>query len=1364
MFDRILDKISIASVNLLANNNLENTKNIEELKKKKDKKVIGFPLLLNIQDNKKKSILYYYSAKKQDAFLYLLKKKKYWKIKLLIKDIINTYKDKEFLSDFSLNFIYEHIKNKNSIKLLKNSDVFNLLLILSQELLKYSYDDNSIINDKNTKILKMSCFLLRYICLNETKSTMLDDCFILIFLMKLNYILNKKKVQNKYIKGNHNFHFYLLLLYYYIYVYNNTKSIVLLPSKLIFRCEFNDINELSLVYKKYDFLKNNLYNVNRYGTYAINDYNNFSIFDNYIKKKKHIFFLKTNYLINFNCLKENFNVFFKFNDISNVHFIIDLSKLKILQMNLHEHSVKSKFDVINESLNNFMQFSLNTLFKLNNYNTKDNEKFIYEESKKNKINIVRNNDDSLNKAINKSNKLRKNILLKNINNKKKNGNNKIILTELVYQLLDYVTLNEKMYYNNKNNIIENSLNEIINYIEKKYKLKYVSNAKDTGISHNENKKYKDGKNLDNEENILFNIINTENKLKNKNNLNLENLLKKINELLNIIQNSSIFINTGLHIILRNIFINNLNSLNMDLLFLINMYSNNNFKRKFFHYDLKYVEAEDNSYGNITEKEGKDSYKNENIKNELEKDNEKFNTTLNTPSLNLPSLNLPSLNKSEEENDFNLEIKKKLHIKKRQNSNIYNELAIIIKIFANCFSARDLCFNSFSLLYFMYKNLLQNVLSISFNFTYFISAEFFFFNDSINFHSLINLKKELIPSSLYFDSIRAFTNIKSHYKYFINEIKKRKRKDKRKKIILLENLNRGNEEMKILCENEKKKKKNKKTFESFLEDVDKMLKEEILEKKINDKNILYSEGKKKKKNVLLDEHMYMISKYNHHFYNLHDRFLPIYTYSKKYNIYKNKIWIKNKKKKKKKKCEKNDEKKKKKIDIVFVHGLRGSALRTWRFSNLYDNGSSYYFYNKNNKLKKINNEKNVIYNNNIKLNEINSKNRFNFFENLKKENKNSNETYTNSLKEKIEKGKIEIKKKDEFFNVKNNNMSKLKEKENVIIFDETRKKIRQCLKVKNNFHFIINKNIINKLMLNYKHNQNILPMYTNTNVINKNVFKCVFLRNQKLKNDLDLYSDLLSYQLWPIYLLYPHKKNSNIYIFDYYSPLYPDNTFYTKKYLKKKEEKKNRYSYVNILNYFFNKKSDEYNKKKYFYTDRMNLEELSNFLLKKLKNINLGKNNDIIFIAHSMGGLLTQYVLLKNDDILNKTKFIFFYASPHFGSPLSSTALLFKTFLSPYVYQLNDYDSTLSYLQYCFRERIKNRGIKVYSFSESEKTPLPIIGLHTMIVPSMFAYLNYSQIFAIIKNCNHVEISKLNSEEDIKYYYLNKAIKKLLKKD
>ncbi|KMZ99493.1 hypothetical protein PVNG_06500 [Plasmodium vivax North Korean] len=523
-------------------------------------------------------------------------------------------------------------------------------------------------------------------------------------------------------------------------------------------------------------------------------------------------------------------------------------------------------------------------------------------------------------------------------------------------------------------------------------------------------------------------------------------------------------------------------------------------------------------------------------------------------------------------------------------------------------------------------------------------------------------------------------------------------------------------------------------------------------------------------------------------------------------------------------------KKKKVDIVMVHGLRGNALRTWRFSNLYHNSPNYRFYYRNDNLKRY--EKGVT---NTKTGSSDSANEsddstdggkhyvWSFLDiNGKKEEELCNQSLSGSSS--LEKNEVK-EKEDELFTAINNNTDKFKGNRNVFLFDESSREIRNCIKIRNSFRFVANEDLINMMLLNYKHNQNVFSVYADTRIINKNIFKSIFLNNNKLKNDLDLYSDLLSYLLWPVYLLFPRSRRSNIFIFNYHSPLYPDGSYYVKRGRRngrgdsarrdklergegeggeegregdeegrgaeKKEEnhpertrvgllngsingedKKepdsqgHMFSYLSSINSLFTKKEESheqcFNKQKYFYTDRMNLEELSIFLLKKLKGINIGRHNDIIFIAHSMGGLLTQYVLLKNDDILRRTKFVFFYASPHFGSPLSSTAFLFKTFLSPYVYQLNDYDSTLSNLQYSFRERIKDSTVKVYSFSESEKTPLPIIGVHTMIVPSVSSYLNYSKMFTIIKDCNHLEISKLNSEDDVKYHYLNRAIREVLR--
>ncbi|ANQ08271.1 Uncharacterized protein PCOAH_00026850 [Plasmodium coatneyi] len=1587
MYDKFWEKISFASVNLLSKLNFGDSKrdgkNLKGIKKGK-KNVTTLPLLLRIEDDtrREKKKKFQDSYKKEQPFLYLLKKSKYTQIKILFNDIVETYTERQFLSDISLNFLCSLARTEKCANILSARDAQTVLLILSRELLTKRDgevaatrgdghcdvegvtdhgEDPPLENDRDVKILKTSCYLLRNLFLNMEGSDMVDDSFVILFLTKLNYVLDKKNdLRKKDFRNNYSFYFYVLLLYYYLYVYNNTRKVVFFPGGRIFKYSFGDTNEMTAVHKKYDSMKDtSLYNMERYGiyteTYNSLDKDEDKKEEDYFNKKKYTHFLKNNYSINFDCLKENIHLFFKFNDMMNVHFITHMDKLKVFKVTSHECVLRRKSHLMSESVNSYLMLCLRLLFKLNNKQEGDN----YTQAKCN--NGVPNNSNengrggkkndthffTSEKEKNKRKKVPTNLLLTNINNKKESQTNKLILTELLYQAIDYVTLNEEMPpYSNKenNNIIENGLSEIVNCLEKKFKLKYVGSSKDVEYpSQSESKKKsKNEKNADSEENILFNIINIDNKKKNKNNLNVETLLKRINDLLNIGNDPFVYVQSGLHIIVRNMCLNRLNSLNIDFLFLINLYSNNNFKNKFFHYDWKLVTppwASENAGKSDYQAEHRESSSGDATQttpvgapNEAEsggqaatKEGEKPDNlpssslpSMSLPSVSLPSVSLPNLNLSAlytpltnkaEDDSFKPEANKKAQsIARKKKKRIYKELSLCLKIIANNFASKDLSFSSFSVLYFMYKNILDNVVKISFNFMYFISAEFFFFNDNMNFLSLVNLKRELIPSSVYFDSIRAFTNIKSHYKYFLGLTRKGVQKEEEKQKqeqkeqvkvrkyqpILLSSL-RGDtgedvhsgddehtgEEKTPQGEQEKVKKKRRKEetvraesgiipqpwrtpYDLFLDSVDNLLKDTKVYEKLNSNEFLceypthqtYYLAKKKKKNkILLDEHMYMISSYNHHFYNLHDRLLPVYTYSKMCHIDRKKGILPGEAQRWKRKKMGNHtmetniaakpsrrRKKKKKVDIVMVHGLRGNALRTWRFSNLYHNSPNYRFYYRNDNLKKY--EKGVT-----KIQTLNSdsanesddstdESKHYMWSFLDINGKREDKANSQSLSEQSSLQKNELKEKeDELFSAINDNTDKFKENQNVFLFDESSKEIRKCIKIRNNFRFLPNEDLIHMLLLNYKCNQNVFPIYADTRIINKNIFKSIFLKNKKLKNDLDFYSDLLAYLLWPVYLLYPRSRRSNIFIFNYHSPLYPDGNYYVKRgrhsgrgdstKRDKMEERENSeegkgvecgegrsvetkeesytegrtaeggttegnteenrvgllnssingedkqpdsqgymFSHLSSLNYLLWKKEENHeeylNKKKYFYTDRMNMEELSIFLLKKLKGINIGRHNDIIFVAHSMGGLLTQYVLIKSDDILSKTKYVFFYASPHFGSPLSSTAFLFKTFLSPYVYQLNDYDSNLSNLQYSFRERIKDSTVKVYSFSESEKTPLPFIGVHTMIVPSVSSYLNYAKMFTIIKDCNHLEISKLNSEDDVKYHYLTRAIREVLR--
>ncbi|XP_059433338.1 uncharacterized protein LOC132166525 [Corylus avellana] len=67
-------------------------------------------------------------------------------------------------------------------------------------------------------------------------------------------------------------------------------------------------------------------------------------------------------------------------------------------------------------------------------------------------------------------------------------------------------------------------------------------------------------------------------------------------------------------------------------------------------------------------------------------------------------------------------------------------------------------------------------------------------------------------------------------------------------------------------------------------------------------------------------------------------------------------------------------------------------------------------------------------------------------------------------------------------------------------------------------------------------------------------------------------------------------------------------------------------------------------------------EVSSMLLEKLVAVGVG-NRPVVFVTHSMGGLVVKQMLYKAkaeniDSLVNKTIGVVFYSCPHFGSKLA----------------------------------------------------------------------------------------------------------------
>ncbi|XP_043713383.1 uncharacterized protein LOC122661930 isoform X2 [Telopea speciosissima] len=172
-----------------------------------------------------------------------------------------------------------------------------------------------------------------------------------------------------------------------------------------------------------------------------------------------------------------------------------------------------------------------------------------------------------------------------------------------------------------------------------------------------------------------------------------------------------------------------------------------------------------------------------------------------------------------------------------------------------------------------------------------------------------------------------------------------------------------------------------------------------------------------------------------------------------------------------------------------------------------------------------------------------------------------------------------------------------------------------------------------------------------------------------------------------------------------------------------------------------------------------LQEVSSLLLKKLTAAGIG-NRPVVFVTHSMGGLVVKQLLFqaKADNLnnfINNTIGVVFYSCPHFGSKLADMPWRMGFVLrpaptigelrsgSPRLIELND-----------FIRHLHNKGLlKVLSFSETKVTPL-VEGyggwaFRMEIVPIESAYPGFGEL-VVLESTDHINSCKPLSRTDPSY--------------
>ncbi|CAF2960728.1 unnamed protein product [Rotaria sp. Silwood2] len=160
------------------------------------------------------------------------------------------------------------------------------------------------------------------------------------------------------------------------------------------------------------------------------------------------------------------------------------------------------------------------------------------------------------------------------------------------------------------------------------------------------------------------------------------------------------------------------------------------------------------------------------------------------------------------------------------------------------------------------------------------------------------------------------------------------------------------------------------------------------------------------------------------------------------------------------------------------------------------------------------------------------------------------------------------------------------------------------------------------------------------------------------------------------------------------------------------------------------------------------------IAEQLKQAGVGKR-PIIWITHSMGGLLTKYILTneENKDITSNTRACVFFSVPHFGAELASFGIRHAFIVRPTVEieELQPNSKNLLNLHEKFLEILKTYdNIKILSFAENEKTTFSL-RYQTVVVPSESSQINIGKFF--ILNKNHIYICKPNSKNTLEYQEL-----------
>ncbi|XP_033632514.1 protein SERAC1-like isoform X1 [Asterias rubens] len=196
-------------------------------------------------------------------------------------------------------------------------------------------------------------------------------------------------------------------------------------------------------------------------------------------------------------------------------------------------------------------------------------------------------------------------------------------------------------------------------------------------------------------------------------------------------------------------------------------------------------------------------------------------------------------------------------------------------------------------------------------------------------------------------------------------------------------------------------------------------------------------------------------------------------------------------------------------------------------------------------------------------------------------------------------------------------------------------------------------------------------------------------------------------------------------------------------------------HMRIITISYDTHMSEWSAKCPFQSEKRSLANRSAEIANKLHEAGVGQR-PIIWVSHSMGGLLVKQMLLdacenpELENIAEKTHGVIFFSTPHHGSSLAAASQQAKMLLYPSVEvkELVQASPSLKNLHGRFRAFVQTRHLPVLSFGETK--PLNIgLGVKTVVVPIESSHPGYGEFHSL--KVNHLDICKPASPRSQLYH-------------